>query len=251
MKRLIIEAWAMALRDIKKRESIFKYLMAITLFGLAIFFVGFAFDLFVDFSAYSTSFAQYFSSGILIYFVALIGIQSSAELVIDRQGFTKLLLVAPIARGSLLLGKVLTGFIDSIRGYLLVIIFFLWYFGTFDPLLFAVMIAFMFWTIVTFTGLGLWLSSLFTNKYSAQTAEGMLVFGFLFFSGIFYPLAIIPEPYRYLLYVNPLTYSVDFFRFLMGSTPFLPLSHQLIGVIGFGILFLYLGVYQFDRFLRR
>jgi homopolymeric O-antigen transport system permease protein len=38
---------------------------------------------------------------------------------------------------------------------------------------------------------------------------GILVSALMFLSPIFYPLTAIPESYRYLLYLNPLTYPIE------------------------------------------
>lgn len=43
----------------------------------------------------------------------------------------------------------------------------------------------------------------------AAHAAGMLTMGMLFLSPVFYPTSAIPEPYRRLLYMNPLTFVID------------------------------------------
>ncbi len=70
-------------------------------------------------------------------------------------------------------------------------------------------------------GLGWWLSSLGVYLRDIGQIIQLLMTLLLFLSPIFYPLEMLPEAVRPLLYLNPLTLMVDQFRAVMlwGTTP--------------------------------
>ncbi len=73
----------------------------------------------------------------------------------------------------------------------------------------------------------------------------------LFLSGIFYPIQALPQAVQYLFYVNPLTYTVDIFRYIMIGEHAFPLLISSTILTIFGIISIILGTYLFDRNLRK
>src|SRR3989338_1507087 len=113
MSAFISEIWAVALRDLKKRENFVTYAGAIILIATVIVLIGFWFDTFIDFSKYGSSYSEFFASGIIIFYIAMLGLQVCVELVIDKKGFLKLMLVTPVSRYAILFGKIISGFLTS------------------------------------------------------------------------------------------------------------------------------------------
>src|SRR3989344_2347376 len=228
MNNFLNEVWAVVLRDLKKRETFLKYFLGIILTASIIFLIGVSFDTFIDFSRYGSSYSRFFSPAIIVYLIAMTGIQIGIELVIDKKGFIKLLLVAPISRYSILFGKILSGFITSLKFYFLIIVIFLLLFNEFNFIKIIWILLFIFFIIILFHSFGLWLSSLFESRETAQNVVGFLSFAILFLSGIFYPIQALPKFIQYLIYINPLTYAVDLFRFITVGEYLFPLALNII-----------------------
>ena len=104
---------------------------------------------------------------------------------------------------------------------------------------------------IIYHSLGLWLSSLFSNRGTAQNVIGFLSFGMLFLSGIFYPIQALPKFIQYITYINPLTYTADLFRFIMIGEHLFPALLNITVLLIFGLISIFLGVYQFDKNLRK
>lgn len=251
MTNIIGEIWAVALRDLRKKETFLKYLVGIILVAVTIMLIGLGFDTFIDFSQYGSSYSQFFSSGIIIFYIVMIGLQTGVELVTDKNGFLKLMLVTPVSKYSILFGKIISGFITSLKTFFFVIIVFLFLFKTLSFMAIIEVFLFMLFITIVFHSFGLWLSSLFKNRDSASSFVGWFSFVMLFLSGIFYPIEALPNYIKFVFYLNPMTYTVDVFRFIMGGTAYFPIFLSLVILISFGLVSIFLGTYQFDKNLRK
>lgn len=251
MNKLISEIWAVAIRDLKKGESIFTYISQMAVIIGVILLIGLGFDAFIDFSKYGPSYTQFFSSGIIVFYVAMSGIHISRELVEDRKGFLKLLMVTPISKYSILLGKMLSGFLGSLKTFLIMSIFFLFVFKMFSIIKVIEIIIFILLTVIIYNCFGLWLASLFENKKTAISFMDYLNFGTMFLSGIFFPLDAMPKIVKYICYINPLTYTVDLFRYITINEHYFSIWVNLIFLTIFGLVSFFLGIYQFDKNMRR
>lgn len=251
MNDFMKEIWAVALRDLRKRGTFIKYFLSIILITSIIFLIGVGFDTFIDFSEYGSSYSKFFSPGIIVFFIVSMGLQMGVELITDRKGFIKLLLVAPISRYSILFGKILSGFISSLKSFFIIAILFLLLFNEFSLIKIVNIFIFMIFIIITYHSFGLWLSSMFNNRETAQEVIGYLSFAMLFLSGIFYPIQALPKFVQYIIYINPLTYTVDLFRYIMIGEHYFSIILNIFILLVFGLISLFLGVYQFDRNLRR
>ncbi|MCW8966488.1 MAG: ABC transporter permease [Candidatus Pacearchaeota archaeon] len=245
------EIYAVALRDIKKRSSFLKYIGMLSLSIAAILFIGYGFESFIDFSQYGESYTEFFYAGIIVYTLIISGLQISLELISDKNSFTRVLLVAPISRYSILFGKILSSFVSSMKNLFIMIIFFLAIFSQLDAIKILEIIIFMFFTIVSYNGVGLLLSSFFKNRDTATQIIGFVTFGLLFLSGILYPISAMPKYAKYFLYANPAAYTVDLFRYIMIGENFFPVKLSLIVSLIFGIIAIFFGTYIFDRNQRK
>lgn len=251
MKEFLQEVYAVALRDLKKRSTFLKYMGGVSL-GIGIFLlIGYGFDSFVDFSEYGSSYVEFFYTGMIVYSIVSSGLLMSLELITDKTGFIRILLVAPISRYSILFGKILSGFITSLKGLFVMIIFFLILFNKVNIIRILEILLLMFFTIVSYNGLGLWLSSFFKNRDVATKVISYLSLGLLFLSGILYPIQAMPKYVQYFFYINPVAYTVDLFRYVMVGENYFPVILSLTFSLIFGIVAIFLGTYMFDRNQRK
>ncbi len=166
----------------------------------------------------------------------------------DRQfGFLKEIMVAPVSRISLVLGRIAGGTTTSMLQALLI-------FGASLVLGFrfkgpaALLSALLFMVLISFTfiGLGLIFASRMKDMQGFGIVMNFIIFPFFFLSGALTPLENFPWVIRALSYVDPLTYGVDGLRGVLTGTSSLPVLADLGAMAGFAALMLFLGAYTFE-----
>jgi ABC-2 type transport system permease protein len=162
-------------------------------------------------------------------------------------GFLKEIMVAPVSRVSLVLGRIAGGTTTSmlqgllIFGASLVIGFRLPGIGGLAfSLVFMLLIAF------TFIGLGLVFASRMKDMQGFSVVMNFIIFPFFFLSGALTPLANFPWIIRALSYADPLTYGIDGLRGVLIGRSSLPVLVDLAVMIGFAVLMTFLGAYFFE-----
>jgi ABC-2 type transport system permease protein len=169
----------------------------------------------------------------------------------DRQfGFLKEIMVSPVSRVSIFLGKMLGTSTDAIvQG---VIIF---PFGTLIgvPLSIPKFIESVpVMMLITFgvVCVGLTIASFLTSLESFGLIQTFVNLPLFFLSGALFPVEHIPAWLRWVFYVNPLTYGVDALRtVILGSAwkPLLPLYQEMLILLAFDVAMILIGSYAFSR----
>ncbi len=154
--------------------------------------------------------------GVLCMAMWFSGMISSASLVMDRElGFMRELIVAPVRRSSIILGKCLGGMtIAASQGLILLALAGLAH-VPYDPLLLLGIFGLQLLIAFSVTALGVMVA---TTVKQAQTYNGVmqaLVFPVVFLSGALYPVSGLPSWLRVATRLNPLTYAVDLMRRLV------------------------------------
>jgi ABC-2 type transport system permease protein len=117
---------------------------------------------------------------------------------------------------------------------------------------FFLSIVFMVLTFAAFIGFGLTLGGLFEDTEGFMTFTRLIEMPIFFLSGAIIPITQlkgVPVLYQ-LQFINPLTYGVDGIRAtLTGVSSFPPLSLWLdfVVILGFAMVFLFLGAYSFSK----
>jgi ABC-2 type transport system permease protein len=167
----------------------------------------------------------------------------------DREfGFLKEIMVAPVSRTSIVLGRIAGGTTTTMMQGLLVlgitfvlgfrvngILNFLW------ALVFMVLIAF------TFIGLGLIFASRMKDMQGFGLIVNFIIFPLFFLSGALYPLDNLPLAVRVLSYADPLTYGIDGLRGTMIGVNARPIALDFAILCGFALVMLVLGTYFFEK----
>jgi ABC-2 type transport system permease protein len=167
----------------------------------------------------------------------------------DREfGFLKEIMVAPVSRITIVLGRIAGGMTTSmIQGILILLLSLFLGFKITGIIPFLSAIIFMILISTTFIGLGLVFASKMTDIHGFQMIINFVVFPLFFLSGALFPIENLPAEIRILSYLDPLTYGVDGLRAtLIGASAF-PLIYDLMVLAGFSALMVFLGAYLFDR----
>jgi ABC-2 type transport system permease protein len=166
----------------------------------------------------------------------------------DREfGFLKEIMVAPVSRISIVLGRTMGGATTAIMQALMILmlgvilgmrITGIW--GFLLSLVFMVLIA------ATFIGLGLAFASKMEDMSGYSLIMNFLIFPLFFLSGALFPIDRFSPVIKVIAYLNPLTYGVDGLRYsLIGVSTFSPALDCMV-LVASCMAILGLGAYLFE-----
>ncbi len=195
------------------------------------------------------NFLDFLAPGIVGMTLLFSATMSGASVIWDKEfGFLKEVLVAPVNRFSIILGRSLGGMTTAII-QALVIVAIAMAMGVKIASVsgFFLSIVFMILTCATFTGFGLILATRLGDTEGFMSIMNLVIMPIFFLSGAFFPLAAMPAGVRYIMYVNPLTYGVDGLRgTLVGAANF-PLWLDFVVLLILSIALAGLGAYFFSK----
>jgi len=174
------------------------------------------------------TYLSYLSPGIIGMSLLFGSVFSGVSVVFDRQfGFLKEMLVAPVSRTSIILGKILGGAATaSIQGILLLVVAGLM--GAFTPTITFVIGAIasmgvMLLITAGFVGLGVAIGSSLTDFHAFQLLATFVMWPIFMLSGVFFPIDVAPQLLQIAILMDPLFYGVELLRWcLLGAgTPLL------------------------------
>lgn len=183
------------------------------------------------------------------------GTNSGVTVLWDKEfGFLKEVMVAPVRRTSLMLGRSLGAMVIAMFQGLLTIgialIFGIWFgFHIASATGFLLALGFMVVTFLTFVGFGLTLGALIEGTEGFMSLVSMIEMPLFFLSGGMFPISEvkgIPVLYQ-IQFVNPLTYGVDGIRGALTGVYLLSpyLDFAVISISA--VFFLLLGTYAFTK----
>lgn len=175
------------------------------------------------------SYLQFIFPGMIGMTILFSSIFSSISIVWDREfGFMKEMLVAPISRTSIVVGKAISGTLISVAQavIIMVLIPFLGIHVTLVQIVEVVAVALL--VSFSITSLGILIAARLTSFDGFNIIMNFLVMPMLFLSGAMYPVTSMPSALRQMTLVNPLTYGIDAFKhvLLRNSTP--PLGPEFL-----------------------
>ncbi|WP_459803971.1 ABC transporter permease [Herbidospora sp. RD11066] len=148
--------------------------------------------------------------GVLAMTVITTAMFSAASIVWDREfGFLREMLVAPVSRGAIVLGKCLGGaLVATAQGVIILALAGL--VGVpYSPTLILTLLAEMLLAAFTITAFGTLLAAGMKNMQTFFGIMQMAIMPMIFLSGAMYPLSNLPAWLHVLTVINPLTYAVD------------------------------------------
>ncbi len=239
---------------------------------------------FQSFGGSETKYVTFMFPGILSMTVLFTSMFSAISIIWDREfGFLKEMLVAPIPRSSLAIGKVFGGGTTALmQGFILLL---------FMPLAgipyglerIVMTVLVMFVLAITLTSFGVVFAARMRSMEGFPIIMNFILLPMFFLSGAMFPLQDLPRWMQVLTKVNPMTYAVDAMRgaALKGiqvvptleeiidklvqqgmsypvaqkmaeasprlTAQYYPLSLDILVIAGFGVLLLLLAIWQFNR----
>jgi ABC-2 type transport system permease protein len=193
--------------------------------------------------------------GVLIQSALFSSIFFGVYIVWDKKiDFLKEVLVAPMSRTSVFIGKVIGGSTDTILQVIILLVIGYTFVSTgvmtglyFNITSVIISLAFMLVTIAGMVSIGLLIGSQMESPEGFQLIGSFLIFPLFFLSGALFPITNLPSWLSPLVLVNPITYSVDGLRgALLGTSRFhIALDFSVITL--FSIAMILIGSYAFKK----
>jgi ABC-2 type transport system permease protein len=206
--------------------------LATPLLFFALFGAGF--NRLVGQLAPGVDFVTFMYPGVLAMTVIMPAVFTGMSVVWDREfGFLREVLVAPLSRTGIVLGKVSGGAaVATAEGLVLLAL---------APFLgiglsvtqVAELVPLLLALASTVSCLGLLIGSRLRSQEVFQTVMALLILPLIFLSGIFFPVDAVPDWLSALTKANPVTYGVDAIRQILLGAPSVDGAHPL-GVTVFG-----------------
>src|SRR5215470_6308292 len=206
-------------------------------------------------------------AGVLAMSVNFTALFSAASIVWDREfGFLREMLVAPVSRASIVVGKVLGGaIVATFQGVFILLLAGLA--GVpYSPALVLILVVEIYLGAFTLTAFGVMMAARIKSMQAFMGLMQMIMMPMIFLSGALFPLGNLPAWLAVLTRINPLTYAVDpmrqaIFDHVQSSSQVrqllspgvswngwhVPVALELLIVIGTGLALLGVAVAQFSR----
>ncbi len=254
-----VVAYRELLRFVRERSRLISS-FAMPLLLLVIFGAGFTRTIGVMIPG--VDFVQFVYPGIIAMTVLMNSVMSGLSVVWDREfGFLKEILVAPLARSGIVLGKAAGAAIVSVTQGTLMLVLAPLVGVTVTPLLVLQLIPLLMLISMSLSGLGLLIASRMHSQQGFHLVVQLVVFPLIFLSGVFFPVNNVPTWLEIISKLNPLTYGVDAVRQLflsghgaateaIGVTVFghtMTILQDVMVVASFGLLLLLLATWSFKR----
>ena len=194
------------------------------------------------------NYEQYIFAGILVQTFLFTSIFYGAYLVWDRRiDLLKAVLVTPLSRSSIFVGKVLGGVTFSLIEAAIILVFGLAIGIDYSLYSIVLILATVIVAAAGLTAVGLAIGSLMTSPEGFQLITTFVIFPLFFLSGALYPLDNLPPYLTALAVGNPLTYIVDTLRSLLIGLQYFATTTNVLVMLTFAAVANIIGVLAFRR----
>jgi ABC-2 type transport system permease protein len=206
--------WVVAYREILRffaERSRLLSALAFPLLFLVIFGAGFSNV--IGNLAPGVDFIQFMYPGIIAMTVLTTSLFAGVSVVWDREyGFLREILVAPIGRSGIVLGKALGAMFQALlqAGIMLLLAPFVGVRLGLDVILPLIPILAI--LSLALSSLGILLASFMRSQQGFQLLMQIIIFPLIFLAGVFFPVNAVPIWVEVISKLNPLTYGVDAIR---------------------------------------
>ncbi len=157
-----------------------------------------------------TSYIQFIYPGIIGMTILFSSIFSSISIIWDKEfGLMKEILVAPVSRVSIVIGKALSGTIISVLQVIIILTLVPFLDLQMDILSIIYVIAISSLLGLCISSLGIIVATFFESFESFGAIINFIVMPMFFLSGAMFPVQQLPDVLKFITRINPLTYGVD------------------------------------------
>ena len=272
MKDVFLGMWVIAYRELLRFVSDRSRMLsslAVPLLFLVIFGAGF--NRMIGALTPGVDFIQFMYPGIIAMTVLMSSLMSGLSVVWDREfGFLKEILVAPLGRSGIVLGKAVGAATVAVMQGVIMLALAPILGVSLSPMMIVKLIPTIIIISVSLSGLGILIASRMRSQQGFQIVMQMVIMPLTFLSGVFFPVNNVPRWLEVISKIDPLTYGVDAVRQLFlrekivaamaatgkgGGYPLgvTTLGHQMtvfqdvLVVAGLGIILMVFAVWSFSK----
>ncbi|MBU2560353.1 ABC transporter permease [archaeon] len=221
-------------------STIFMSLLWLVIFGIG---VGS-----MQFGRMIGNYQAFLFPGIIGMALLVTSIRSGISIIRDaEQGFLRVVLLAPVSRPAIVLGKALGGSTVALfQGVVILLLSFI-VDVSMNPAIFLYSIGIMALMALGLVSMGLLIASFQKSFEGFNLIMSLLIMPMFFLSGSLFPIRILPGWMKTLTYINPLTYGVDALRTVIIGTSAFPILTDLAVLAGFSFFMLAAAFLTFER----
>ncbi|MBI5099322.1 MAG: ABC transporter permease [Nitrospirae bacterium] len=197
------------------------------------------------------SYIQFIFPGILGMTILFSSIFSSISIIWDKEfGLMKEILVAPVSRFSIVVGKALSGTIISVIQATIILLLFPFLGIKLSVMSIPYALSVSFILAFCISSLGIIFATFFESMESFSAIMNFIVMPMFFLSGAMYPVKNLPDILKWISKLNPLTFGIDALKhaILKDTVIFdFPLFIDLSVLIVSSVVFVILAGIMFER----
>ena len=173
---------------------------------------------------------------------------AAITIVFDRQiGFFKAVLVAPVPRPAIAVGKIIAGAIQAMAQGVILLPFAPLAGAPLDPLQVAEMLGAMAMASLTFSTIGVAFACRFTSTTVFPIVSNAVLLPMFFLSGGLYPLRLAPDWMQVAAHLDPVAYAIDLMRGAVLGTVYFPVALSVGALFVTMALLIWAAVRVFNR----
>lgn len=195
------------------------------------------------------NYIQFLAPGIVAMSILFTATFSGIEVLWDRQfGFLKEILVAPVSRLHIMIGKTLgSATVAVIQGVIVLAMSLVFGFRPTNLVLLPLALVYMGFIAIIFTALGTAIASLIEDTQGFQLIMSFLIMPIFFLSGALFPMKSLPKAVTAISSINPLTYGVDGLRGVLINEAHFGLMNDFTILMVIATVLMVIGAYLFSR----
>ncbi|KPK41985.1 MAG: hypothetical protein AMJ78_03980 [Omnitrophica WOR_2 bacterium SM23_29] len=200
------------------------------------------------FNVHGISYTHFIFPGIIAMNLIFAAMQSTISIIWDREfGFLREILVAPIPRSSIVLGKALSGSTVAFIEGLFVLAFAPFIKIHIPWVNLFLLLPLMFLIAFVCTSLGIAIAARMTSFEGFGVISNFVIMPMFFLSGAIFPVDNLPHWINFIVRLNPLTYGVDLLRWFALGIKIFALYIDFLFLAIFSFIMLGVGVFEFSK----
>ncbi|RJS73385.1 MAG: multidrug ABC transporter permease [Candidatus Syntrophoarchaeum sp. WYZ-LMO15] len=229
--------------------------------GMPFFFLAFLSMGFRDarFGVIDADYTNFLTPGIIGMTLLFSSTFTGISVLWDKEfGFLKEIMVTPVSRSSILLGRIAGGATTSILEALIILILAvplgfdlrgIYGDSSHRGLVLGMILALIFMILIaaTFIAMGVSFASVMEDMTGYTLIMNFIIFPLFFLSGALFPVENLPPAVRVLAFLDPLTYGVDGLRLCFIGESEIPLALDLLVLLISSLIMLMVGSYLFKH----
>jgi ABC-2 type transport system permease protein len=206
--------WVVAYRELLRFVNERSRIISAFAFPIAFLVIfGAGFGRVIGNLAPGVDFIQFMYPGIVAMTVLTSSLFAGVSVVWDREfGFLKEIMVAPIGRAGIVLGKAVGATMTALLQVGLMLLLAPVVGVPLSPAIVLGLVPIVAILAMGLSGLGLLIASFMTSQQGFQLIIQLIIFPLIFLAGVFFPVNQVPLWLEIISKVNPLTYGVDAIR---------------------------------------